>query len=92
MNRWQFFTTSGLALLCVILSIWVIFSGKTNQRLQAELQAQQIEINKGTQSQQVATNLLRDIGNAATKNSKLKDLLTKNGFTLTENPTTSPTP
>ena len=91
MNRWQFLTTAGLGIICVILSIAVIISGRANQKLQAELQNQQVEINKGTMSQQVGTNLLRDIATAATKNDKLRDLLKRNGFTLTENPAPSPT-
>ena len=92
MSRWQFITTSLLGLLCLVLSIATIRSGKANQKLQADLQAQQIEINKGTMSQQVGTNLVRDIAVAATKNTKLKDLLARNGFTLTENPAPSPAP
>jgi predicted Holliday junction resolvase-like endonuclease len=80
----QYLISVVLGVVCLVLSVSAIVSGKANTRLQQELQAQQIEINKGMQSQQVATNLLRDIGPAATKNSKLKDLLTRNGFTLTE--------
>ena len=68
----------------------MILSTRANQKLQAELQTQQIEINKGTVSQQVGGNLLRDIANAATQNEKLRDLLKRNGFTLTENPAPSP--
>ena len=92
MNRWQFLTTSGLGLICVCLSIAVIISGKSNQNLQSDLQAQQIEINKGNMSQQIGTNVIRDIAAAATKNLKLRDLLSRNGFTLTENPAPSPSP
>ena len=92
MNRWQFLTTTGLGLVCLVLSIATIVSGRANQNLQAQLQAQQVEINKGTGSQQVGTNLLRDIATAATKNDKLRELLKRNGFTLTENPAAAATP
>ncbi len=92
MNRWQYLTVSALGALSLILSISLIISGESNRSLQAGLQAQQSEINKGSMSQQVATNLLRDIAGAATKDDKLKELLTRNGFTLTENPTASPSP
>ena len=94
MTRWQFLLTTLLSLICLGLSIAVIASARTNQKLQTELQAQQLEINKGTQSQQIGTNLIRDIAVAATKNDHLKDLLSRNGFTLTQNasPAASPAP
>ena len=94
MTRLQFVLTTILALICVGLSVAAIISARTNQKLQAEIQAQQIEINRGTQSQQIGSNLVRDIAVAATKNDKLKDLLARNGFTLTANPnpTASPAP
>jgi hypothetical protein len=91
-KQWQFMTTVMLAGLCLLLSVASIISGKANQNLQAQVQAQQIEINKGTTSQQIGGNIVRDIASAATKNSKLRDLLTRQGFTLTENPGPSPSP
>jgi hypothetical protein len=92
MARWQFVVALILGLICVGLSGALIVSGQSNQGLQAELQAQQIEINKGIHSQQIGTNLVRDIAMAAAKNEKLRDLLTRHGFTLRENPTPAPTP
>ena len=92
MTRWQFLLTTLLSLVCLGLSIAVILSARTNQKLQAEIQGQQMEINKGTQSQQIGTNLVRDIAVAATKNDNLKDLLSRNGFTLTQNPSPAPSP
>jgi hypothetical protein len=89
-TRWQFALTTLLGLICIGLSVAVIISGRSNQTLQTEIQAQQIEINRGTQSQQIASNLLRDIAVTATKDDKLKDLLTRNGFTLSQNPGPSP--
>jgi hypothetical protein len=92
MARWQFVLALILGLTCVGLSGAVIVSSKWNQDLQAELQTQQIEINKGIHSQQIAANLVRDIAAAAGKNQNLRDLLTRHGFTLKENPSPSPTP
>jgi signal transduction histidine kinase len=91
-NRWQFFLASLLGIACLGLTVAVIFSARTNQKIQADLQAQQIEINKGTQSQQIGTNLLRDIAVVAGKNDKLKELLARNGFSLTATQTASPVP
>ena len=92
MTRLQFLLATLLGLICLGLSIAVIVSARTNQKLQTEIQVQQIEINKGTQSQQIGTNLVRDIAVAATKNDQLKDLLSRNGFTLTPNPSPAPSP
>ena len=93
-HKWQLLTATVLAFVCVALSVSAVISGKANQNLQAEVQAQQTEINKGTMGQQIGTNLLRDIAVAAAKDNQLRDLLTRNGFTLTENasPTPSPAP
>jgi hypothetical protein len=92
MSRWQFVFAVILGTICIGLSAAVIVSGKANQDLQLELQAQQIEINKGIHSQQIATNLVRDIAAAAEKNQKLRDLLIREGFTLERNASASPAP
>lgn len=90
MKQWQFLTLTALSAICVALSLVAVTSGKSNQKLQTDLQLQQAEINRGSMSQQVGSNLVRDMAGAATKNDKIKDLLTKNGFTLT--PAASPSP
>jgi hypothetical protein len=92
MTRWQFLCALILGAICVGLTAAVIVSSKSNQELQLELQTQQIEINKGIHSQQIGANLVRDIAVAAGKNQKLRDLLTRHGFTLRENPSPTPTP
>ena len=92
MKRWEFLTSLVLGILCLGLSIGAIATGRANQRLQVELQAQQAEINKGAVSQQVGTNLVRDIAVAATANERLRELLARNGFTLTVNASPSPAP
>jgi len=65
--------------------------------IQTEVQKRQDEINRGGQSQQIGTNLLKDIATTAldnkgnVKNQKLKDLLEKNGITIKVNqPQTTP--
>jgi predicted Holliday junction resolvase-like endonuclease len=107
----QYFITLTLASISLVLSIVVIWQGQSGIslqnlvqqkqiELQTEVQKRQEEVNRGIQSQQIGTNLLKDIAAAsydATKgtvrNEKLKDLLTKNGITVNVNqPTSSPTP
>ena len=94
----------------MLLSIIVFWTGQSGMSLQTTVQQKQIEvqsmvqerqekINRGTQSQQIGTNLLKDIATAALdqkgniKNQKLKDLLKDNGIDIKVNqPTSSPTP
>ena len=104
----QFIITLILASICLILSILVSWQGHSGTSLsldvqkkqldiQTDVQKRQDEINRGGQSQQIGTNLLKDIATTAldnkgnVKNQKLKDLLEKNGITIKVNqPQTTP--
>jgi predicted Holliday junction resolvase-like endonuclease len=88
----QFIVAVILSLVPLVLVINLIFMGQKNQSLQATLQAQQEDINKGSMSQQVGVNLLKEIAQASVKDDKLKDVLTKSGYTVTVNATASPSP
>lgn len=111
----EFLVTLALASICLVLSIAVIWQGQSSislnasvqsriAEIQSQAQQRQLEINRGAQSQQIGTNILRDIAaatynaNGSVKNEKLKDLLTRNGISVTvnqnpQNPSTSqPTP
>lgn len=92
MKPLQFYITVALAAVCLILSIAVIALGQSNQRLQTEAQNQQNDINRGTMSQQIGTKILQDMASVAVKNDKMKEVLAKNGYTVTVNPAPSPTP
>lgn len=104
----QFIITLILASICLILSILVSWQGHSGTSLQlavqqkqleiqTEVQKRQDEINRGGQSQQIGTNLLKDIattaldGKGTVKNQKLKELLEKNGIQIKVNqPQTTP--
>jgi NADH:ubiquinone oxidoreductase subunit 6 (subunit J) len=86
MQKWQYYVSLALSALALLLTIVLIVTGKTNQTIQKELQAQQVEINRGQVSQQIGTALLRDMAVASVSNNKLKDLLAKHGFTVSQNP------
>jgi predicted Holliday junction resolvase-like endonuclease len=82
-----------LSLVPLILVINLIFIGQKNQNLQAQLQAQQEEINKGSMTQQIGVNILKEIAAASVKDEKLKEVLNKNGYSVTVNsPSPSPSP
>jgi signal transduction histidine kinase len=98
MKRWQSIIALILGLICVALSALGVVGGIVNQKLQAQLQQQQLEINKGEYAQQVGTNVIREVASKALKNDNLRKLLMRNGFTVTETatapqaPSPSPTP
>lgn len=98
MKRWQSIIALILGFICVALSALGVVGGILNQKLQAQLQQQQLEINRGEYAQQVGTNIIREVANKALKNDNLRKLLTRNGFTVTEPatppqaPSPSPTP
>jgi predicted Holliday junction resolvase-like endonuclease len=93
----QFIVAVILSLIPLILTINLIFMGQKNQSLQMQLQAQQEQINTGSRIQQVGLNVLKDIAAASVKDDKLKDVLSKNGYSVTvsspsPSPATSATP
>jgi len=86
----QFIISVILSILPLILVIVLIFMGQKNERLQTQLQGEQAEINKGSMSQQIGVNLLKEIAGASVKDDKLKDVLTKSGYSVTVNASPAP--
>jgi uncharacterized membrane protein len=82
MKRWQFLVSCSLSALCVIVALILIGMSRASTRLQIEMQKQQDEINRGTMSQQVGGNILRDMAGVATTNSRMRDLLARHGYTI----------
>jgi hypothetical protein len=85
MKSWQFIIALIVGFVCAGLSAFGIITGLSNQNLQGQLQQQQLEISRGNLSQQVGTNLVREIATQSATDPALKDLLTRNGFVLNEN-------
>jgi|SoiMethySBSTD1v2_1073268.scaffolds.fasta_scaffold07130_5 hypothetical protein len=91
----HFFVTVGLAAACFILSVTLIVIGlRYNglqadvQRLQAEVQTQQQQIDGGSAVSRIAPNLVREIVAMSADNPAMKAILTKHGY----NPGGSTTP
>ena len=82
----QFYTTVTLSIIVLILTITLMVSGQNNQKLQEKLQQQQATINQGMTFQQIGTNMLKDIATASLKSEKLKEVLTRSGYTVNVNP------
>lgn len=92
MKRWQFILLLTIAVACLCLSLVTIVFARQNRKIQEAIQGQQAIINKGSLSQQIGTNLVREIATAAQTDEKLRQLLQQNGFNLSPAPTTTPGP
>lgn len=86
----QFYLTSALGALCLILTITTVILGKGNNALMQTQQQQQEEINRGNMSQQIGQNLLKDMAEVSLRNEKIKNVLARNGYTVNVAP--APTP
>jgi hypothetical protein len=91
----HFFVAVGLAASCFILSITLLFLGVRNhgfqadvQRLQAQVQTQQDQINGGSAVSRIAPNLVREMVAMSADSPPMKAILTKHGY----NPGGSTTP
>jgi hypothetical protein len=95
----EFYICLLLAIVTVLLSVLVFTTSRSVEKLQialnaqqARLNAQQEEINKGSVSQQVGVNLLRESAQVALTNPRMRELLQKNGITVSVDPAaTAPT-
>ncbi len=92
MKHWQFTLLLLLGAACVCLSLVTIVFARENRKLQETLQAQQVIINKGTLSQQLGTNLLREMAAVAQTDDKMRQLLQDNGYSLTGSSAPTPAP
>ena len=92
MNRGQYAVLLTLGIVCLGLSLVTIVFASENRKLQESVQAQQAIINKGNLSQQIGSNLLREMAAVAQTDDKMKTLLQENGFSISAEPTASPAP
>ena len=92
MKRWQFTILLTLGIACLGLSLVTIVFARENRKLQQSIQEQQVIINKGNLSQQIGTNLLREMAAVAQTDEKMRALLQENGLSLSTEPAAAPAP
>jgi signal transduction histidine kinase len=85
MKPWQFYLSTTLAGLTLLLTIALLVITTSNRTLERGLQDQQVNINRGQMSQQVGTAVVKDLAQLSISNSKIKDLLAKHGITVNQN-------
>lgn len=85
MKLWQYLTTVVLGLACAGLSAAIIYTTRSNVTLQEQVQQRQQRLSNsvlGQQAQQITGNILQDMAATAAKNARMRDLLSKYGFTV----------
>jgi signal transduction histidine kinase len=92
MKRWQFVLLMTIGVACLCLSLVTIVFARQNRKLQEAVQAQQAIINKGAVSQQIGTNLLRELAAIAPTDEKMRELLEASGYNSSVMPAVSPVP
>ncbi len=92
MKRAEFNLLMAIGVICLCLSLVTIVFARQNRKLQEAVQAQQAVINKGALSQQIGSNLVREMAVAAQTDEKMRQLLQENGFNLAPKAETSPSP
>lgn len=92
MKRLDFSLLMVAGVICLCLSLVTIVFARQNRKLQEAVQAQQAVINKGALSQQIGANLVREMAAVAQTDEQMRQLLKDNGFNLTPQSETSPSP
>lgn len=86
MKPTEVYITSALAGLSILLVISLFTLSQANQAITKDIQAQQNIINQGRVGEQVGQAVLRDLAALSIQNEKIRQLLSDNGFTVTQNP------
>jgi type II secretory pathway pseudopilin PulG len=89
MTRVQYFISLAVGLLCLIFSVLLLVTGQSVVKTQTRLAQQQEEINRGSVSQQLGQTLLRDMGQVALVNERVRQLLAENGYSISYTPPAS---
>ena len=80
MKDWEYNVTLILSVGCLVLAIWIIGVGRANEKLQARLQLQQVDIERGNVSRQVGNRIVQDMVTAGATNSAIRMIMEKYGF------------
>lgn len=85
MKPWQYVATLMVALTCLGLSVSIVVVSSARQKVQAEINGRQAQLNSGVmgvQGQQIQMAILQDMANSAAQNPKMRRLLIRHGYSL----------
>ena len=83
MKASHFYLTLLIGFISLILSITLVAIDQSNQELLSLTEEQQKSLNQSANQQQVFQNIIREIAQASTKDERLKELLARHGFNVT---------
>ena len=84
MKLQQFYITSALGALALVLAITSIMMGRNNQSLNTLLQQKQAQIQQVQAMVQTGQNLVRRMAEVSLTNDKIKDVLAKSGIQVNQ--------
>jgi predicted Holliday junction resolvase-like endonuclease len=80
---------TALGVLALVLVVALVVLSLVNRNLQRSVQLQQVQINNGRVTQQVATNVIKDLAQMSLRDSEISTLLKKHGFEIKQNSSSS---
>lgn len=80
MKDWEYNVALIMSIVCLILAVWIIGAGRGNEKLQAKLQAQQVDIDRGNAARQLGNRIVQDMIAVTSTNRGMKTILEKFGF------------
>ena len=83
MKDWEYNVALILSVGCLVMAIWIMGAGRANEKLQARLQAQQAEIDRGNLSRQIGNRIIQDMVACSSTNAAMRNVLEKYGFVPT---------
>ena len=86
MKSGQYYICVAVSGLCLLMTALLFLVGQSASGLQTTLAQQQEEINKGSLSQQVGQNLLREMAQVALNNPRVLEVLRRSGYNITAAP------
>ena len=86
MKLGQYYICLAASGLCLLMTALLFLVGQSAAKLQTTLAQQQEEINKGSLSQQVGANLLREMAQTAVNNPRVLEVLRRSGYNITAAP------
>lgn len=79
MKRWQYITTLGLSILCLIISISVVGLMQSTRTYQERLRIAQTEITRAREGNQVARLIIQDLVGIASTSGNVRTFLKRHG-------------
>ena len=87
MNRWQFWTSTGLAALCLLAAGWTLSLSAMNRSLQADIGQRQQYVQQSVQLETLYREIIRALAELGARNNDqdVRAMLQRHGITYSVN-------